>query len=188
MSIKSPPGISPPFPRPVEDAAAEQRTASPPPLPPPPPPLKRMIMPNVVANGGGDLENTDQDAEMEDDESNYKMVIKNGVLMKKQKQRRYRTERPYGCDHCSARFTLRSNMERHIKQQHPEHWASKPRGGRRNNAMAAPVLAPHLRPSSMDDAALIREDEADAEQEDQVRYLSAGNFNDLQASANTFDT
>ena len=37
----------------------------------------------------------------------YKMVIKNGVLMKKQKQRRYRTERPYGCNHCSARFTLR---------------------------------------------------------------------------------
>ena len=31
-----------------------------------------------------------------DDESNFKMVIKNGVLMKKQKQRRYRTERPYG--------------------------------------------------------------------------------------------
>ena len=172
LSIKSPPGISPPFPRPVvEDAAAEQRTASPPPLPPPPPPLKRMIMPNVVANGGGgDLENTDQDAEMEEDESNYKMVIKNGVLMKKQKQRRYRTERPYGCDHCSARFTLRSNMERHIKQQHPEHWASKPRGGRRNNAMAAPVLAPHLRPSSMDDAPLIGEDEAVAALEDQVRY------------------
>ena len=42
-----------------------------------------------------------------DDPNSYKMVIKNGVLMKKQKQRRYRTERPYGCNHCSARFTLR---------------------------------------------------------------------------------
>ena len=53
-----------------------------------------------------------------DSESDYKMVIKNGVLMKKQKQRRYRTERPYECEKCSARFTLRSNMERHVKQQH----------------------------------------------------------------------
>ena len=42
-----------------------------------------------------------------DSDSNYKMVIKNGVLMKKQKQRRYRTERPYNCQFCEARFTLR---------------------------------------------------------------------------------
>lgn len=58
-----------------------------------------------------------------------KMVIKNGVLMPKQKQRRYRTERPFACDHCSARFTLRSNMERHIKQQHPQYWAQRQRSG-----------------------------------------------------------
>ncbi|EZA51198.1 Ras-responsive element-binding protein [Ooceraea biroi] len=58
-----------------------------------------------------------------------KMVIKNGVLIPKQKQRRYRTERPFGCEHCSARFTLRSNMERHIKQQHPQYWSQRPRGG-----------------------------------------------------------
>ena len=51
-------------------------------------------------------------------DGDYKMVIKNGVLMKKQKQRRYRTERPHECEHCNARFTLRSNMDRHIKQQH----------------------------------------------------------------------
>ncbi|KAL7026512.1 hypothetical protein ACKWTF_005054 [Chironomus riparius] len=57
-----------------------------------------------------------------------KMVIKNGVLMPKQKQRRYRTERPFACEHCSARFTLRSNMERHIKQQHPQFWAQRQRG------------------------------------------------------------
>lgn len=56
------------------------------------------------------------------------MVIKNGVLMPKQKQRRYRTERPFACEHCSARFTLRSNMERHIKQQHPQFWAQRQRG------------------------------------------------------------
>lgn len=58
-----------------------------------------------------------------------KMVIKNGVLMPKQKQRRYRTERPFACEHCSARFTLRSNMERHIKQQHPQYWAQRQKGG-----------------------------------------------------------
>lgn len=57
-----------------------------------------------------------------------KMVIKNGVLMPKQKQRRYRTERPFACEHCAARFTLRSNMERHIKQQHPQFWAQRQRG------------------------------------------------------------
>lgn len=56
-----------------------------------------------------------------------KMVIKNGVLMPKQKQRRYRTERPFTCEHCSARFTLRSNMERHIKQQHPQYWSQRQR-------------------------------------------------------------
>lgn len=59
--------------------------------------------------------------------SSVKMVIKNGVLIPKQKQRRYRTERPFSCEHCSARFTLRSNMERHIKQQHPQYWTQKSR-------------------------------------------------------------
>ena len=92
------------------------------------------------SNLNGNISNNDAD-----DESNYKMVIKNGVLMKKQKQRRYRTERPYSCNHCTARFTLRSNMERHIKQQHPEHWSSKPRGGRRNHTATVPIIAPQFR-------------------------------------------
>ncbi|XP_022193828.2 uncharacterized protein LOC111051595 [Nilaparvata lugens] len=61
--------------------------------------------------------------------SSVKMVIKNGVLIPKQKQRRYRTERPFSCEHCSARFTLRSNMERHIKQQHPQYWTHRQRSG-----------------------------------------------------------
>lgn len=65
-----------------------------------------------------------------DDDTNYKTVMKNGVPTKKQKQRRYRTERPFSCNFCTARFTLRSNMERHIKQQHPENWSQKPRGSR----------------------------------------------------------
>ncbi|KAK4885026.1 hypothetical protein RN001_001297 [Aquatica leii] len=59
--------------------------------------------------------------------NSVKMVIKNGVLMPKQKQRRYRTERPFSCEYCSARFTLRSNMERHIKQQHPQYWSQRQR-------------------------------------------------------------
>jgi uncharacterized Zn-finger protein len=137
----------------MKDEPAEEAATKTP--PPPPPPLTRK--PDHLFNGG-ERQETEQEREggadsggggsgslgYSDDESNYKMVIKNGVLMKKQKQRRYRTERPYGCDHCSARFTLRSNMERHIKQQHPEHWLSKPRGGRRNNSVTVPVLAPHL--------------------------------------------
>ena len=61
---------------------------------------------------------SESNKERSDSENDYKMVIKNGVLMKKQKQRRYRTERPYECEKCNARFTLRSNMERHVKQQH----------------------------------------------------------------------
>ncbi|QQP57955.1 Uncharacterized protein FKW44_003119, partial [Caligus rogercresseyi] len=81
----------------------------------------------TITQSSGPGRDSDQDKTLVE----YKMVIKNGVLMKKQKQRRYRTERPYGCQHCSARFTLRSNMERHIKQQHPDHWSQKPRGNRR---------------------------------------------------------
>lgn len=61
----------------------------------------------------------------------------NGILLKKQKQRRYRTERPYKCSYCAASFTLRSNMERHIKQQHPEHWTTR---SRRNKAAASASL------------------------------------------------
>jgi ras-responsive element-binding protein 1 len=69
-----------------------------------------------------------QNNHMQNHTGPVKMVIKNGVLMPKQKQRRYRTERPFACEHCSARFTLRSNMERHIKQQHPQFWAQRQRG------------------------------------------------------------
>ncbi|XP_021695007.1 zinc finger protein 236 isoform X3 [Aedes aegypti] len=83
--------------------------SQPPQAPPPPPPPQ---MPTIPLGNGP-----------------VKMVIKNGVLMPKQKQRRYRTERPFACEHCSARFTLRSNMERHIKQQHPQYWSQRQRGG-----------------------------------------------------------
>jgi hypothetical protein len=82
-----------------------------------------------------------------------KMVIKNGVLMPKQKQRRYRTERPFACEHCSARFTLRSNMERHIKQQHPQYWAQRQRGSqtlmRRNSGISSPSPSPMMSNSAL---------------------------------------
>lgn len=78
--------------------------------------------------------------------NSVKMVIKNGVLMPKQKQRRYRTERPFACEHCSARFTLRSNMERHVKQQHPQHWSQRQRGGHSSRGRP-PTNPPTLLPS-----------------------------------------
>lgn len=62
--------------------------------------------------------------------NSVKMVLKDGILVPKQKQRRYRTERPFFCAICYARFTLRSNMDRHVKQQHPQRWCQKKaRGG-----------------------------------------------------------
>ncbi|RZC38419.1 ras-responsive element-binding protein 1, partial [Asbolus verrucosus] len=76
----------------------------------------------------GKLQSPQQKPDLTQSPNSVKMVIKNGVLMPKQKQRRYRTERPFTCEHCSARFTLRSNMERHIKQQHPQFWSQRQRG------------------------------------------------------------
>ena len=107
--------------------------------------------------------NSDSGAKVKESETQYKMVMKNGVLMKKQKQRRYRTERPYSCQSCTARFTLRSNMERHIKQQHPETWGDKLKGSRRNfGNMTVPHISPELKEHLHDMA----EAEADAEKEE----------------------
>ena len=64
--------------------------------------------------------------EQSEELSNFTM--RNSVLVKKPKQRRYRTERPWRCDLCDKGFTLRSNMERHMKQQHPDLWQQRPRG------------------------------------------------------------
>ena len=96
-----------------------------------------------------------------DQESNYKMIIKNGVLMRKQKQRRYRTERPYGCDQCSARFTLRSNMDRHMKQQHPQTYSQKPRSGpgRKPNFQDDELVSSGPPNAKEEDLELIRKEE-----------------------------
>ncbi|KAJ1519598.1 hypothetical protein ONE63_004872 [Megalurothrips usitatus] len=75
--------------------------------------------------------------------SGSKMVMKNGVLMPKQKQRRYRTERPHVCEHCSARFTLSSNRERHVKHQHPQFWSQRHRGPAAGNPGTPPTPNAH---------------------------------------------
>lgn len=77
--------------------------------------------------------------------NSVKMVIKNGVLMPKQKQRRYRTERPFSCEHCAARFTLRSNMERHIKQQHPQFWSQRQRTGLGNSGRKSQTITTNMK-------------------------------------------
>ena len=79
--------------------------------------------------------------------NSVKMVIKNGVLMRKQKQRRYRTERPFTCEYCSAKFTLKTNMERHIKQQHNALWHRRPRGG--HSTRGRPPARPPARPAAL---------------------------------------
>lgn len=102
-----------------------------------------------------------------------KMVIKNGVLMPKQKQRRYRTERPFACEHCSARFTLRSNMERHIKQQHPQYWAQRQRNGhnilRRGSGSnnSGQIIMPPAHPQQLPQQAMSNQLSAIS---DQVKY------------------
>ena len=116
--------------------------------PPPPIPTSTLEAIEKAASVAASLPSAAEKVGGSDSDSNYKMVIKNGVLMKKQKQRRYRTERPYSCNFCEARFTLRSNMERHIKQQHPQHWCQKPRGSRRNHTATVPVIAPQFRSGS----------------------------------------
>ena len=63
-----------------------------------------------------------------DDNEVQHFTMRNSVLVRKPKQRRYRTERPWRCNKCDKGFTLRSNMERHMKQQHPDIWMQKPRG------------------------------------------------------------
>ena len=108
-----------------------------------------------------------EDGKKSDADSSFKMVMKNGVLMKKQKQRRYRTERPYSCQSCTARFTLRSNMERHIKQQHPETWGDKLRGAKRAGGPAAGVLISQEMKEHYNDLEMMRGEEADGEKEEE---------------------
>merc|ERR1712038_1096658 len=112
----------------------------------------------------------------EQNDSNYKMVIKNGILMRKQKQRRYRTERPYGCDQCTARFTLRSNMDRHMKQQHADTYSQKARKGpRRKPGFQEDELVSSGPPNAKEeDLELIRKEEAQKdgfESEEEEGYL-----------------
>ena len=125
------------------------------------------VLPPVVKGSAAseDGTNSDSNNKQKDNETQYKMVMKNGVLMKKQKQRRYRTERPYSCQSCTARFTLRSNMERHIKQQHPETWGDKLKGSRRHYGnMSVPQISPELKDQYQE---VVAEAEAEVEKENE---------------------
>lgn len=59
------------------------------------------------------------------DVNGLRLVMKNGILVPK--QRRFRTDRPHVCDTCKRAFTLKSNRDRHVKNQHPTDWHKKPR-------------------------------------------------------------
>lgn len=128
-----------------------------------------------------------------------KMVIKNGVLMPKQKQRRYRTERPFSCSQCSARFTLRSNMERHVKQQHPQHWSVRRPAPRAPPPYPTPetladrvkfaLLARHLeRPLQQSDRSPVRRDSdevADNEEDEDDTLIIDEEPEDLKSDEHT---
>ncbi|XP_060850987.1 uncharacterized protein LOC132929566 isoform X2 [Rhopalosiphum padi] len=59
------------------------------------------------------------------DTNGLRLVMKNGILVPK--QRRFRTDRPHVCETCKRAFTLKSNRDRHVKNQHPTDWHKKPR-------------------------------------------------------------
>ena len=67
---------------------------------------------------------------------------------RKQKQRRYRTVRPFQCVHCDARFTLSTNMDRHVKNTHPDKWEPKSRTARRSATIVSPMASPAEPPSA----------------------------------------
>lgn len=114
------------------------RQHSSPPSPTPVAPMHSKTEPNV-ANAKGKTPTTNGVA---GHQRNLQVTASaNSFLLKKQKQRRYRTERPFKCGHCAAGFTLRSNMERHIKQQHPEFWASKARSRKLPSSASHPAAA-----------------------------------------------
>ena len=125
-------------------------------------------MPDESLRSGADIA---EDIKKTDPDSSFKMVMKNGVLMKKQKQRRYRTERPYSCQSCTARFTLRSNMERHIKQQHPETWGDKLRGVKRTGGPVSGTMLTQEMKEHYNDLEMMRGEEADGEKEEEEGEL-----------------
>ncbi|XP_015588746.1 ras-responsive element-binding protein 1-like isoform X2 [Cephus cinctus] len=69
-----------------------------------------------------------------------KKAAKNRVLTQKRKQARYRIEKPFECEYCSVRFTLKNNMDRHIKHQHPEY---RNKGSRKSHSTRGPSKTRH---------------------------------------------
>ncbi|CAG0879321.1 unnamed protein product [Cyprideis torosa] len=112
------------------------------------PEIKNLDNSVCAADNSKTVSVTPSESTKKDPSESGQLIIKNGVLMRKQKQKRYRTERPYSCKHCTARFTLRSNMERHIKQQHPQFWCQRPRGGRRFHGIRTQHLSDSMKEES----------------------------------------
>lgn len=86
-------------------------------------------------NIDGNSQTLDLTSSNRESEEMSHFTMRNSVLVKKPKQRRYRTERPWRCDLCDKGFTLRSNMERHMKQQHPDLWQQRLRGHNSNQRL-----------------------------------------------------
>ncbi|KAJ6644119.1 Ras-responsive element-binding protein 1 [Pseudolycoriella hygida] len=55
-------------------------------------------------------------------------------------------ERPFACEHCGSTFTFKSNMWRHIKQQHPHHWAQRKRRGSGSKNSGQNIIPPEHPP------------------------------------------
>jgi len=99
-------------------------------LPPPPPPKSKTppepVHATTVAPVAAPPAAADVAARKSPKDANgLRLVMKNGILVPK--QRRFRTDRPHVCDTCKRAFTLKSNRDRHVKNQHPTDWHKKPR-------------------------------------------------------------
>ncbi|XP_037084906.1 zinc finger protein 236-like [Pollicipes pollicipes] len=89
----------------------------------------------------------------------------------KPKQRRYRTQRPFACNHCEARFTLSTNMDRHVKNHHPDKWERKTRGGRRS-APGTGAASPPPPPADEPDGPLVIDESAPARRDEDLASVS----------------
>lgn len=123
---------SSPEPLPVIHSASPSATLPPPPPPPPPPlpqtssqllqPSSKQLPPKTPplgrppVNGLPSARNPNILESSSAGDDIYKMTFKmvNEKLSPK-------NQRSFSCVHCAAGFTLKSNMERHIKRKHPEH-------------------------------------------------------------------
>lgn len=118
----------------------------PPPLPAPPPIKTETPEPAVTPAISAPLPPVSDVAQKPKDVNGLRLVMKNGILVPK--QRRFRTDRPHVCETCKRAFTLKSNRDRHVKNQHPTDWhCKKPRSLSKSEPQFAAV-----RPQEQDTA------------------------------------